>query len=132
MKNRHLALATKFCLVLSVLLCLVIVGSAQSPQPDTGNENLVQKVTFKNASQKHVINTLTTQLGINLVFDDSVKDAKVNIELNNVTMEAALRIILTQQRLEARFLDDKTIIVFSDNEASREKHKEHKPWPSQK
>jgi general secretion pathway protein D len=116
---------------LSVLFCLAVVSSAQSPQTGVADKPLVN-VTLKDASQKSVIDTFTKQLGINLVFDDSVKNAKVNIELHDVTMEAALRIVLIQQRLEARFLDDKTIIVFPDSEASREKYKEHNPWPSDK
>lgn len=131
MKNRHLALATKFCLVLSVLFCLAIAGSAQSRQTGVGDMPM-QNVAFKDAPQKSVINTLGKQLDINVVFDDSVKDAKVNIELQNVTLKAALRIVLIKQRLEARYLDDKTIIVFPENEASREKYKEHNPWPSHK
>lgn len=132
MKNCSAAIAAKCCFVLTALVCIATIGFAQSPQSESENRGRIKNVHFVNANQKSVIKTLASQLGIDARFDDSVKGSKVNIDLNDLTMEAALRIVLIQQRLEARLLEEKTIIVFSDDEVSREKYKEDKPWPAKK
>jgi len=40
-----------------------------------------------------------------------------------------LKIILEEKKLQARFMEEKTIIVFPDNEAKRKKYEQYELWP---
>ena len=71
------------------------------------------------------------QLKINVVYDDTVKDTRLNIELKDVTIKAAMRIIFLQQRLQARLIEDKTILVIPDNETIWRRYEKYKVWPDE-
>jgi hypothetical protein len=45
-----------------------------------------------------------------------------------VTLEQALKIILEEKKLQARIMEEKTIIVFPDNEAKRKKYEQYQLW----
>lgn len=116
---------------LFVLICLPIAGWAQSTEQ--GKEpGKLQNVNFQDASLKSSLKSLgVTLLNLNIVFDDLVKDNKLNIELKDVTPEAAMKIIFIQQRLQARLIEDKTIIIFPDNETILPRYKQYKVWPAE-
>nr|MDQ3013989.1 STN domain-containing protein [Acidobacteriota bacterium] len=94
-------------------------------------EEFKQNVVFKDSSQKAALAVLGKQLGLNVIFDDNVKEGKINIELTDVTLKAAMKIIFVQQRLQARLIEDKTIIIFPDNETIRRRYEQYKAWPDE-
>ena len=129
---------SRFCLcsktlvaILFVLFCLPIAGLAQSPEQNKEEEKAMENVSFKDASVKAALATMGKQLKINVVYDDAVKDNRLSIELKDVTIKAAMKIILIQQHLQARWIEDKTIIVFPDNETIRRRYEQYKLWPDE-
>jgi type II secretory pathway component GspD/PulD (secretin) len=115
---------------LLLLLCCSIGAFAQSPsEPQDSVKKDLVKVTFRSMSVKIAIDSLVKQMGLNVVFDDTVKEDRLTIELNDVTIKQALKIILLSKNLQARIMEEKTIIVFPDNEANRQKYEQYELWP---
>ena len=123
--NRALSL----CLV---FLALSLTAWAQNPT-QTDNSSQVNIIVFRNTVVKNALTALGKQLGMNVVFDESVKDSqKVTIELHDLTVESAIEIILIQQKLSARLMEDKTITVFQDTSENRQKFAGFKRWPEKR
>jgi general secretion pathway protein D len=79
-----------------------------------------QTVTFKDTQFKAVVGTLGKQLGLNVVFDESIKDTqKVTVDLQDVTLAKALDIIMMQQKATFEQVDRRTIFVYADNGTNR-------------
>ena len=113
---------------LFLLLCCSISAFAQSPsEPQEPKKKDLAKVTF-NSPVKSAISTLGMQVGLNIVFDDQVKNERLTIDLNDVTIEQALEIILVAKNLQARIIEEKTIIIAPDNETCRYFYKQYKLW----
>ena len=126
---------SQFCLcrktVLSflfVLICLPVAGLAQSAEQNKEEDNTMQNIAFKDASLKAALATLGKQLKLDVVFDDNIKNTRLSIEFQDVRIRAAMECILFQQHLQARLMEDKTIIIYSDNEASRERYAKFTSW----
>ena len=115
---------------LFLLVCCSISAFAQSPSEpqESGKKDLI-KATF-NSPVKSAISTLGKQMGLNIVFDDAVKNDRLTIELNDVTIEQALKTILEEKKLQARIIEDKTIIIAPDNETNRYYYKQYELWPA--
>ncbi len=117
--------------LLFALICLPVAGWAQSTEQKKDEDGGIQNFAFKDASVKSVLTTMGKQLKINVVYDDTVKEVKMSVELKDMTIKAATRIILVQQHLQARLIEDKTIIVFSDTESNRQRYEQYKVWPDE-
>jgi len=115
--------------ILFVLVCLPIAGFAQSAEQNQEEDKATQKIAFKDASLKSALAVMGKQLKMNVVYDDTVKDTKLNIELSDVTIKAAMKIIFVQQRLQARLIEDKTILIIPDNETIWRRYEKYKVWP---
>ena len=50
--------------------------------------------------------------------------------MTDVTLEQAFKTILETKKFQARIIEEKTIIVFPDNEANHQKYKQHELWPA--
>ncbi len=113
---------------LFALLCVSGVGSAQTAKP---KNNQAVVIEYKEVPLKAVIKNLTTQLKLNVVFDETFRDEpKYDLELTDVTLEAALKIVLIQKRMMARVIEDRTIIIFHDNPTNRARFEEYPAWPA--
>jgi len=109
-----------------LLLCGSISGFAQStPKP----QELI-RVVFKNSTVKIAISYVGKQMGLKVEYDDTVKDDSLSIELTDVTPEQGLKLIFDERKLQARIIEEKTIIVFSDDEAKRKKYEQYDLWPA--
>jgi hypothetical protein len=86
-------------------------------------------ISFQNILSKAAIAVVGKQMGLIVEFDETVKEDRLSIELTDVTLEQALKIILQEKKLQARFMEEKTIIVFPDNEAKRKKYEQYELWP---
>lgn len=86
-------------------------------------------IAFQNILSKAAIAVVGKQMGLIVEFDETVKDDRLSIELTDVTLEQALKIILEEKKLQARIMEEKTIIVFPDNEAKRKKYEQYELWP---
>ncbi|MGH9832844.1 MAG: cohesin domain-containing protein [Blastocatellia bacterium] len=81
---------------------------------------VAQTVTFKDTSFMAVVSSIGKQLGLNVVFDDTVKSGeKVTVDLQDVTLAKALDIILMQKKHTFEQVDRRTIFVYPDNGTNR-------------
>ncbi len=114
----------------SICLIFSVIVMAQTSEQTFDPKTSLQNVSFKDLEFKTAVQTLADGLKLNLVFDDAVKSGdRVNVELRDVTVEQAMKIILIQKRYQARVIEKNTIIVFPDNEATRKRYEEFKLWP---
>ncbi|HEX4950855.1 MAG TPA: hypothetical protein VFZ34_29610 [Blastocatellia bacterium] len=106
---------------------LVAAGFAQTPKPKTSPPAVI---SYQDVSLKTVIKNLAAQLKLNVVFDETFRDEpKYDLELNDVALESALKIVLIHKHLMARVIEDKTIIIFHDNPTNRARFEEFPAWP---
>ena len=47
-----------------------------------------------------------------------------------VTAKQVMKIILIQKKLQARTIEENTIIIFPDNETNRQRYGQYEIWPS--
>ncbi|KAF0194584.1 MAG: proteinral secretion pathway protein D, partial [bacterium] len=80
------------------------------------------------ASAMQIINVLATQSNLNVVYEDQiaklVEGRKVRFSLKNITAPKALEIFFNTQRLGYAQLDRRTIIVFTEAIANRQKYED--------
>jgi type II secretory pathway component GspD/PulD (secretin) len=108
---------------LFLTLCFSIGAFAQSV---SGTQELI---SFRDAPLKDVIYSLGTQSGLNILFDEAIKDSEtVSIKLRDVSFKKALEISLQAKKMQAGIIAEKTIIVFPDNEDNRRKYGEYEFW----
>ena len=88
-----------------------------APRPRAKGETA--RVQFKDSPFKAAVSSLGRQLGLNVVFDDSVKDDKVTVDMDDVTPARALDIILLQKKHAFEQVDRRTIFVYPDNGTNR-------------
>ena|SRR5215813_1496249 len=115
---------------LFLLLCCSIGAFAQTPSAARESSQTAKAVSFKDAALKATISDVGNQLGINVVFDDSVRDEKLNLELKEVTAKQVMKIILIQKKLQARTIEENTIIVFPDNATNSQRYGQYETWPA--
>ena len=114
--------------LLSALFCSLAIA-----QPAKPKSNQATVVDFKDVPLKAVIKNLAAQLKLNVVFDESFRDEpKYELELTDVTLEAALKIVLIQKRMMAKLIEDKTLIIFLDHPNNRARFEEYPTWPVKK
>ncbi len=116
--------------VMYLLLCCSVIAFAQSPSITQESTQTAKTVSIKDDSLKAVLSSLGNQLSLNVVFDDSVKDDKVTLELKGVTAKQVMKIILIQKQLQARTIEENTIIVFPDNGGNRQRYGQYEIWPA--
>src|SRR5262249_16605494 len=110
--------------VMILLLCSSISASAESPSKP---QELI-RIVFKNSTVKIAVSYVGKQLGLKVVFDDSVKDDSLSIELTDVTPEQGLKLIFHEKKLQARIMEEKTILVYRDDEANQKKYEQYDLW----
>ncbi len=80
---------------------------------------------FRDAPLRQVFEVLARTTSINFVFDKDVRaDGRVTVFLRNVTLDEALRVILTTQGLDRKLLNDSTLLLFNNTAAKQREHQE--------
>jgi len=90
-------------------------GEQRSVQADGANQrNLdpAMSIVFKQTRIKLVITSLARPLGLNVVFDETVKDFTIDVELHEVSLAKALDIIFQAHKMEFKKVDQQTIQVY--------------------
>src|SRR5262245_11142885 len=106
--------------VMFLLLCGSVSAFAESPS----NPQRLIRVIFKNSTVKTAVSYVGKQMGLKVVFDDSVKDDSLSMKLTDVTPEQGLKLIFDEKKLQARIMEEKTIIVYRDDEANHKKYEQ--------
>src|SRR5262245_53117921 len=68
---------------------------------------------------KQVIKSLSDPLKLNVVFDDSIRNDPVTVEMKDVTIATALDIVLMQKKCAFEQVDRRTIFIYPDNTNNR-------------
>ena len=83
------------------------------------------KLEFRDAPLRQVFEALARSSGVNFVFDRDVRgDSKVTVFLNNVSLDEAMRIILSTQGLDRQLLNDSTVLIYPNTQAKEREHQE--------
>jgi hypothetical protein len=99
-------------------------------KPQASRLRYGKPISFQNILSMAAIAVVGREMGLIVEFDETVKEDRLSIKLTDVTLEQALKIILEEKKLQARFMEEKTIIVFPDNEAKRRKYEQYELWPA--
>ena len=82
-------------------------------------------IEFRDAPLRAVLEGLSRTHGVNFVFDKDVRtDTKLSIMLKDVTVDEALRVILTTQQLDRRILNDSTLLIYPNTLAKQRENQE--------
>jgi general secretion pathway protein D len=68
---------------------------------------------------KQVIKSLSDPLKLNVVFDDSIRNDPVTVEMKDVTIATALDVVLMQKKCAFEQVDRRTIFIYQDNTNNR-------------
>ncbi|MET0517222.1 MAG: secretin N-terminal domain-containing protein [Burkholderiaceae bacterium] len=80
---------------------------------------------FRDAPLRQVFEALARSSSINFVFDKDVRgDAKVTVFLRNVSLDEAMRVILSTQQLDRKLLNDSSVLIFPNTTGKQREHQE--------
>ncbi|HEX8617385.1 MAG TPA: secretin N-terminal domain-containing protein, partial [Thermoanaerobaculia bacterium] len=95
------------------------VTKAQPPQLNPASDDPISLTFSRDTPVKDIYRALGNAFGINVLFDQAVKDDRITIELRDVTAQAALERVMQAGNHFYKVLDEKTIIVVPDNPQAR-------------
>lgn len=78
-------------------------------------------VRIQDQQMKTWITQMGGQLGLNVLFDETVRDTRVSLELRDVSWARALDLMLIQNKLAYELIDRKTVFIYPDNPTNRQK-----------
>jgi general secretion pathway protein D len=80
---------------------------------------------FREAPLRQVFEALARSSNINFVFDKDVRaDTKVTVFLRNVSLDEAMRVILSTQQLDRKLLNESSVLIFPNTSAKQREHQE--------
>lgn len=92
---------------------------AQPPVLNPASDEPISLSFPKETSVKDIYRALGNAFGINIVYDQAVKDDKIAIELRDLTSRQALERVMQASGHFYKVLDEKTIIIIPDNAQTR-------------
>ncbi len=85
-----------------------------------GRFNLV----FKKADLREIFKAIYKITGVNILYDEGFKSKKVSVDLKDVTIHEALKMILLQTKMFYKVVGDNTIIIIPDTPLKRKEYEE--------
>ena len=95
------------------------IGKAQPPELNPASDEPISLNFSRDTPIKDIYRALGNAFGINVLFDQAVKDDRITIELRDVTAQQALERVMQAGNHFYKILDEKTIIVVPDNPQAR-------------
>jgi len=101
-----------------------------APMNGTGGElaSAYQKpvsLEFRDAPLRAVFEAMSRAAGANFVFDKDVRgDAKVTIFLRKVSVDEAMRVILSTQGLDRKVLNENSVLIYPNTPQKQREHQE--------
>jgi general secretion pathway protein D len=93
-----------------------------SPRLQT-RDNRPVTLQFRDASTKMVFEVLARQTGVNFIFDKDVRsDGKTTIFVQNVPVEQAIGLILSQNALGQQVLSDNMVLIYPNTPAKQKEY----------
>jgi hypothetical protein len=107
---------------------LVNVRNVAQTAPQGDQQDRLNSVKFVNTPIEMALVPLGSYIKLDVVFDDSVKNRKVTIELERVSIREAIEAILESAESQVKMKDDHTLFIFADTPENREKYADLKSW----
>jgi general secretion pathway protein D len=80
---------------------------------------------FHDAPLRSVFESVGRTAGVNFVFDKDVRaDNRVTVLLHDVTLDEALRVVLSTQQLDRKMLNATTMLIYPDTGPKQQEHQE--------
>ncbi|HUP45424.1 MAG TPA: secretin N-terminal domain-containing protein, partial [Thermoanaerobaculia bacterium] len=95
------------------------ITKAQPPVLNPASDEPISLSFPRETPVKDIYRALGNAFGINILFDQAVKDDRISIELRDVTAQQALERVMQAASHFYKVLDEKTIIVVPDNPQAR-------------
>ncbi len=95
------------------------ITKTQPPQLNPASNEPISLSFPRETPVKDIYRALGNAFGINVLFDQAVKDDRISIELRDVTAQQALERVMQAANHFYKVLDPKTIIVVPDNPQAR-------------
>lgn len=95
------------------------ISKAQPPQLNPASNDPISLSFPRETPVKDIYRALGNAFGINILFDQAVKDDRITIELRDVTAQQSLERVMQAANHFYKVLDEKTIIVVPDNPQAR-------------
>lgn len=95
------------------------ISKAQPPVLNPASDEPISLSFPRETPVKDIYRALGNAFGINILFDQAVKDDRISIELRDVTAQQALERVMQAANHFYKVLDEKTIIVVPDNPQAR-------------
>jgi general secretion pathway protein D len=95
------------------------ITKAQPPQLNPASNEPISLTFSHDTPVKDIYRALGNAFGINVLFDQAVKDDRITIELRDVTAQQALERVMQAANHFYKVLDEHTIIVVPDNPQAR-------------
>ena len=95
------------------------VTKAQPPALNPASDVPISLSFPRETAVKEIYRALGNAFGINILFDQAVKDDRIAIELRDVTAQQALERVMQAANHFYKVLDEKTLIVVPDNPQAR-------------
>jgi general secretion pathway protein D len=95
------------------------ISKSQPPQLSPSSDQPISLTFPKETPVKEIYKALGNAFGINILFDQAVKDDRIAIELKDVTAQQALERLMQAANHFYKALDEHTIIVVPDNPQAR-------------
>jgi len=95
------------------------MSKAQPPQLNPASDEPISLTFSRDTPVKDIYKALGNAFGINVLFDQAVKDDRITIELRDVTAQQALERVMQAGNHFYKVLDERTIIVVPDNPQAR-------------
>jgi type II secretory pathway component GspD/PulD (secretin) len=128
MINRYFGLIGRFFFLAFVLLSIQGLNVARTAQQGDQQDRL-DDITFVNAPIEKALVALGSHIKLDVAFDDSVKNKKVTIKLEKVSVQKAIEAILKSAESQVKMKDDHTLLVFADTPENKKKYADLKSWP---
>ena len=95
------------------------ISKAAPPQLNPASNQPISLSFPRETPVKDIYRALGNAFGINVLFDQAVKDDRISIELKDVTAQEALERVMQAANHFYKVLDEHTIIVIPDNPQAR-------------
>jgi len=95
------------------------ITKAQPPKLNPASDQPISLSFPRDTPVKDIYRALGNAFGINVLFDQALKDDRISIELRDVTAQQALERVMQAANNFYKPLDEKTIIVVPDNPQAR-------------
>ncbi len=97
-------------------------NSAEPVLNPTSSEPL--NLRFSNTSLRDLLNFIGSSTGINVTYDRDFQDRSVTVQLEGVTLNEALQQVMLSNQIFYKVLNERTIIIATDNTAKRQQYEE--------